>query len=230
MKKAFLYLLLISSGSMMHSQTFNTDSIFEPKLKGEIFTMKAGTVGEQFYNDAWTESDIRLSSGELVFNKLLKYNAFMDEVIWFMADSSRQVKLEKHFIDEFCFKNYKGKAIRFKRIRVRLPQMHDSADIFVEVLYEKSVSLYAYRKVGKKGHIDRIENGVLYSFDKLVSQPVCIIILPDGTVIFFRRIRERALIKACPEQYKNALRNIISENNLSIRTENDLIELANMID
>jgi hypothetical protein len=230
MNKALLYLSVISFGSVMYGQAVDMDSIFEPRLAGDIFIMKSGTVGEQFYNETWTEGNIKLSSGEKVVNKLLKYNALLDELIWFMPDSSRQVRLEKHFIDEFCFNNYKGKAIRFRRIRVSIPLMADSADIFVEVLHEKRASLYAFRKVEKKGSVNRIVEGVMYSFDKLVSRPVYIIILPDKTVISFKRIREGTLIKAFPEQFKGSVKDLILENNLSIRTENDLIDLVNLID
>ena len=229
MKRAFLYLIIIFWGVVVNGQTINLDSIFGPKLSGEIFQKKTGTVGTQYYNDDWAESDIKLSTGELAVNKLLKYNELIDEVIWFQADSSRQIKLEKHFIDEFCFKNYKGKSVRFKRIQAKLPQMTVPTDIFVEVLCEKTASLYVFRNVRINGSSNIVEDGVLYSYDKLVPQPVYILILPDKKTITFNTIRRSVLLKVLPEGYRNTVKEIIQQNYLSVRSENDLIKLVNLI-
>jgi hypothetical protein len=229
MKRAFLYLIIIFWGIVVNGQTINLDSIFGPKLSGEIYQKKTGMMGKQFYNDDWTESDIKLSSGELAVNKLLMYNELMDEVIWLQADSFRQIKLEKHFIDEFCFKNYNGKSVRFKRIKAKLPSMMDSTDIFVEVLCEKTASLYVFRNVRINGNINSVEDGVLYSYDKLVPQPVYILILPDKKTITFKTIRRGVLLKALPEEYKTTVKEIIQQNYLPVRSENDLIKLVNLI-
>jgi len=229
MKRAFLYLIIIHFGIALNGQAINLDSIFESKLCGEIFRMKTGILGEQFYNDDWTESDIKLITGETAVNKLLKYNAFMDEVIWLEADGLRQVKLEKHFIDEFCLKNYKGGSIVFKRMQLKLPRMTDTADIFVEVLSEKSASLYVFRNVVIQGTVDRVEDGVLYSYDKLVSQPVYILSFPDKETVTFQKIGRNALLKALPNAYKTIVTEIIQRDHLSVRDEDDLIKLVSLI-
>ena len=229
MKKAFLFLIIINFVIESSGQSINLDSIFEPKLCGEIFRMKTGTLGEQFYNDDWTESDITLTTGETAVNKLLKYNAFMDEVIWLQADGLRQVQLEKHFIDKVCLKNYKGRSIVFKRMQLKLPRMSDTADIFAEVLSEKSASLYVFRNVVIQGTVDKVENGVLYSYDRLVSQPVYIISLPDKGTVTFQKVGRSALLKALPEAYKAAVIEIIQRNHLSLRNEDDLIKLVSLI-
>jgi hypothetical protein len=229
MKRAFLYMIIIFSGSVISGQTVNLDSIFEPKLSGEIYQKKTGIMGKQYYNNDWAESDIKLSSGEMVVNKQLKYNAFIDEVIWLPADSSRQVKLEKHFIDEFCFKNYNGKSIRFKRLHTRLPQMTDSTDIFVEVLLEKKASLYVFRNVRITGIINTVEDGVLYSFDRLEPQPVYFLILPDRKTVAFKKIGRNVLLKVLPAEYRTAVKGIIQQKYHSIQSEADLINLVDLI-
>ena len=229
MKKAFLFLIIINFVIAISGQAINLDSIFEPKLCGEIFRMKTGTLGEQFYNNDWTESDIKLTTGETAVNKLLKYNAFMDEVIWLQADGLRQVQLEKHFIDEVYLKNGKGGSVVFKRMLIKLPRMTDSDDIFVEVLSEKSASLYVFRNVVIQGTVDRIENGVLYSYDRLVSQPVYILSLPDKGTVTFQKIGRSALLKALPEAYKTTVIEIIQRNHLAVRNEDDLIKLVSLI-
>src|SRR5271166_3609546 len=168
MKKTILYLLLLGYGIQGIGQSVSIDSMFEPKLSGALFYMTGGTVGKQFYSDDWTNGDIKLHTGEWVFNKKLKYNTLLDEIIWLQVDSFRQVKLEKHFIDEVCFKNINGKPVRFIRIRYKSDPLQDTTDIFVEVLTEKKASLVVYRKVIPRGKIIREYNGVSYSYDMLV--------------------------------------------------------------
>jgi hypothetical protein len=229
MKRAFLYLIISFSGSLIYGQTINLDSIFAPKLSGEIYQKRTGIVGKQFYNDDWEESDIKLSTGEMAVNKFLKYNELEDEVIWLQGDISRQIKLEKHLIDEFCFKNYKGGPVTFKRIHIRLPQMTDSTDIFVEVLAERTASLYVFRNVRINGNINSVEGGILYSYDTIVPQPVYILNLPDGNTITFRRINRNILLNALPKEYKTTVKKILQQNYLSLRSEDDLIKLVRML-
>jgi hypothetical protein len=150
-------------------------------------------------------------------------------VIWIQEDISRQVKLEKRLIDEFSLKNYKGKSIRFKRIQIKLPQMTDSTDIFVEVLLERNASLYVFRNVRINGNISIVEDGVPHYFDTLIPQPVYIIYLPGGETITFKRIRRSVLLKALPEEYRTTVKKIIQQNSLSVRSEDDLIDLVRLI-
>lgn len=229
MKRVVWYFVFLWFCAASYGQGINLDSIFETKLGGKLFQMRAGLVGSQFYNDDWVNSDLKLITGETVHNKKLKYDALLDEVIWLQEDSFREVELEKHFIREFCFKNYQNRQVCFRRIRAKLPQMIDSADIFVEVLLEKSSSLFVFRKVKVEGSVNRLIGGVLCSFEKLVPDPVYLISLPGGNSVFCKRIRRHLLLKALPDAYKTKVREIIQRNHLTIRTEEDLARLVGLI-
>lgn len=227
MKRALIYLILFFWGSASFAQSINMDSIFEPKLRGEIFQAKTGVEGNQFYNNEWAMSDIKLSSGEMIFNKQLKYSVLLDEVIWLKPNSYLQVKLEKHFINKFYLKNQKGESVSFKRIRVKLPPM-DSTDIFVEVLVEKPVSLYVFRTVRIEGNVNNV-NGVDRYFEKIIPDPKYILILPDKQIVTFKRINKRVLINTLPENYKSTFKETIQQNHLSVRTEHDLVKVVGLV-
>ena len=226
MKSTLIFLFFIYCGSALYAQAINLDSIFEPKLRGEIYLPKTGIEGKQFYKDEWAKSDIKLNSGEMVFNKQLKYSQLEDEVIWLPAGSFRLVKLEKHFIDEFTFKNMNGQSVRFKRKRVKLPTMVDSTDIFTEVLIENAASLFVFRTVSIENTYNNLD-GVLYSVKKINAQPVYILIFPDKQIISFRKISKHALLKVTPEKFKATIKNILEQDHFSIRSENDLSRLVN---
>ncbi len=219
---------MLCCGSALYAQSINLDSIFEPKLRGEIYLAKTGIEGKQFYNDDWAVSDIKLSTGEIVSNKQLKYSMFEDELIWLPTGSFRLVKLEKHFIDEFTFKNPDGSQVNFKRQKVKLPAMNDSTDIFVEILTEKAARLFVFRTVNVESATNNL-NGELYSVKKLVPQPVYILMFPDKQTISFRKISRRVLLKAAPEKYKVTLKTILEREHLSLHSEPDLARIAGLI-
>jgi hypothetical protein len=108
--------------------------------------------------------------------------------------------------------------------------MTDTADVFLEVLTEKDASLYVFRNVIIQGTINRVDGGVLYSFNKLTPQPEYILMLPGGETCTFKKIGRIALLKALPEYYKAVVNEIIQQNHLSLLDENDLVKLADLID
>ena len=224
-----LFNLIFLAVSTLGAQPLHTDSIFEPKLSGRLFTMRSGIIGSQFYRDDWEPADIRLLTGDTVRNKLLKYDVLLDEVIWWYKDSMREVELEKGSVDEFWFRNGKSDAIHFRKIRARLPGMADSTEVFVQVLIEKAAALYVFRKVRAEGSVNRVEKGVLCSFDLIVPDPLYMICFPDGKSIYLRKTRKRLLLKALPEEYAANVKQIIQKNHLSVHSEKDLTALAGMI-
>jgi hypothetical protein len=228
MKRALLYLLLLCCDSAIYAQSINMDSIFEPKLRGEIFHIQKAVEGNQFYSNEWIMSDIKLSSGEIVFNKQLKYNILLDDIIWLKPNGYEQVKLEKHFINAVYFKNYNGKDIYFKKIRAKLPSMLDSTEIFVEVIAEKAASLYVFRTVRIEGTVNNVD-GIDRYLDRIVPEPIYILLLPDRQTCIFKKISKHSLIKALPEKYKSSVKDRIQQNHLAIRNENDLTKLVDLI-
>jgi hypothetical protein len=228
MIKGILRILLIVCCTATYGQSINIDSIFEPPLRGETFLKKTGTEGKQFYNDNWVLGDIKLCSGETVFNKQLNYNVLLDEVVWLQAGTFRQVKLEKQFINEFYLKRQQGRDIRFKKMRIKLPTMNDSTDIFVEVLVENSASLYVFRTV-RVEETSNIVNGIQSYVENIVPQPQYFLKLPDKQAITFKRIKKKVIVNALHEKYKYIIKATIQQNHLSIHTEEDLTKLVTLI-
>ena len=48
MKVKLSFILFLGLSNLLLSQNVNLDSLFEPKLKGELFEVKAGFVGNEF--------------------------------------------------------------------------------------------------------------------------------------------------------------------------------------
>jgi hypothetical protein len=223
------YVMLLVSVNLC-GQNASLDSLFEPRLCGSIYQISPGFKGSQFYNKEWADADILLSDGELVGNKLLRYNGFIDEVIWKNNVDQTEVKLEKHFISDFTFKNYQGKSIRFKRIQAKLPGIADSAEIFAEVLAESKSSCYAYRKIVVEGYDLKTVNGLTYISDNLVAQPQYFLVLPDKQIVVFRRISKHSILNILPEKYRVSAKNILQKNHLSLKDEEDLKKFTTLME
>jgi hypothetical protein len=228
--KLLIPFIVLLFSTTLCGQNVNMDSIFEPRLCGTVYEMAVGYKGSQFYNNEWANADILLSNEENISNKLLRYNGFIDEVIWKNNTEQVDVKLEKHFINEFVFKNYNGKSIRFKRILVKLPGIADSTEIFVEVLAESKSSCYVFRKIMVKGYDLKVVNGLTYISDNLAAQPQYYLVLPDKEIILFRHISKRSILKALPEKYMESAKSLIQKNHLSLRSEDNLKIFTEMME
>ncbi len=64
MKVKLSFILFLGLSNLLLSQNVNLDSLFEPKLKGELFEVKAGFVGNEFNNNEWTLGDIQFNSAK----------------------------------------------------------------------------------------------------------------------------------------------------------------------
>jgi hypothetical protein len=106
--------------------------------------------------------------------------------------------------------------------------MPDSADIFIEVLVEKTASLYVFRTVRMEGSVNNI-NGVERYLNRITPEPQYLIILPDHQTRVFKKISRHSLLKMLPEKYKNTVKDIVQRNHLSVRSENDLAKLIILI-
>ena len=225
MNKFMVFALLILLQISGYGQITTSDTAFQPRLCGILYVPGPKTEGSPFYNDEWINSDILLSNREMVTNKPLKYNAFIDEVIWFCQEKSVQVQLEKHFIDRFYLKQFQGKTVCFKRIHVPASLTGDTLEIFAEALYEGRMSLYAKRQVVVGGTVTQTKEAASYIYDKLVVKPRYYLVLPNHEVVMLRQISRRTVLKALPLSYRNIAKEILGAHHLQLHTENDLVDL-----
>jgi|WetSurMetagenome_2_1015567.scaffolds.fasta_scaffold241257_1 hypothetical protein len=226
MKQPLLFIFILSLCTALYSQEPHIGLVFEPQLCGEVYTIPKGFSGNQYFNKEWLVGDIVLNSGDTASNKLLKYNGFLDELIWLDSANNRQVKLEKHFIGEFSLKMPGDRVFKFKRIQERQLITGDPADIFVEVLSENAASLYVQRIIATRGVTTKYIEGKDYSLDYLEPQPKYFLVLPDGQTAVFRWINKRAFLRILPGSYVKTVKSILRERNLPLRNEKQLAEIV----
>jgi len=152
----------------------------EPYLTGELFAQALPVDATTWLNSEWLSGDIYLSNGEVVRNKLIKYNGLLDELFWQEPKSKNIIKLDKEAILQFHFLNFKGDtSVYFRKIKVKRNIIADSSEIFGEVIYDGRLSLFVLQTF----FIERREliymNGIPYQKDVYAEEPVYYFRLPD---------------------------------------------------
>ncbi|ADQ79184.1 hypothetical protein Palpr_1035 [Paludibacter propionicigenes WB4] len=204
------------------------DSTFNSKLTGEYFYENTHYIGEQFFNKDWTEGDILLSNGTMIYKKSLKYSGLLDELIWLNSLNYGKFKLDKSSISEFWLKNISENDIHFKRINASDTSAIRRSDIFAEVKVEGKFSLYIQRKVSVIGSENVRNDNTLTSYDDLKNTPRYYIKLPSNQYLMLTKIRRRAFLRLFPED-KKAINKLIKDNHLKIKIESDFVKLIELM-
>lgn len=225
-----LLLICISTNAQISIVTKvpEVDSIFSPKLTGELFYEKKDYIGDQFFNKDWADGDILLSTGEMIYGKYLKYNGLLDELIWLNSTNFGTFKLDKSSIAEFWLKKIAGADIHFKQINVSKTGNIKPQNIFAEIKVEGNFSFYIQRKISITGTENSYKNEVLGIFQDIDATPNYYIKLPTNQYLMLTKLRRRAFLKLFPEK-KKGIAKIIRTNNLDVSVESEFVKLIELM-
>lgn len=225
MKHLFL-LALLWMGVSLYAQ--DADSIFSPKLTGEIYNTEPKYLGDLFFNNHWTESTILLTSGEKVYGEKMKYNGYLDEVVWYNNTNFTPFILDKDYISEFWTTDSLHVPVHFKRLLVSDSTGRRPKDIYVQVALEGATSLYIQRRVITLP--DEVVSGAfgLYAKKSYGQAPIYYIKMPSGQFLSLRRISRKGFLNLFPEQ-KETLVQLIRRNGIKLKTEQALIQVIRLM-
>jgi hypothetical protein len=199
------------------------DTLFEQKLAGRKVGLYPGhTIGSSYFNDEWCRGDILLVTGNLVKNKQLKYNSLTDELLWLRPLDYSMILLEKEQILGFSINLPGLKTLQFKKM---LLDKTDSEGKFCQVLYEGTYGLYCQRRVVRKEDAVRKGDYSTYLIPVLKKVPLYIILTGTGKTMTLDKISNKTLIINYPYD-KKVLKKMLSDMNLRLETETDLISLV----
>ncbi len=204
------------------------DSIFSAKLTGEFFYEKKQYIGDQYFNKDWTEGEILLSTGEMIYGKSLKYNGLFDELVWLNTFNFGKFKLDKSYINEFWFKNRKSPNNHFKQITLVDKGKDSVQNIFVEVIIEGQISLYVQHKISLQWPKYMVVDNIRQKYDVLEATPVYFIKPPSNSYLTLSKLRRKAFLRLFPEKQKE-ISKIIKDNHLNINIEYDFVKLIGLL-
>lgn len=216
--KLYLSLIFALVSSALLAATPNDSSKINTHLTGEIYANTNSIKGVQFFNDEWTNSHFELTTGETVYNKKLKYNIMLDELIFYNDDINQQIKLDKPLIFSFVVKNKNGIDKHF--IKVNLPQNEEP--VFAELAVDGKYTLYIQHTVRMQYDYVNID-GINYR--QPTTDPITLYYIKTDDNQFFtiNKIKKRNVLNIFPD--KKWMSQLIKKNRLKMKSENDLIKL-----
>lgn len=187
-----------------------SEELLEDKILAQNYSLRVQSPEIQFYNN-WTLGDVILTSGSVIHNKLLRYNGFMDALFWMRTKDYQTSVIEKNTIASFLLYDDEHKPYAFfKKLKMKNLFGKDSSDVFLEVLTEGKLSLYAWRKVAVINNVDEYSTDYQFYLWK------------DG-IMYPLSLKKRSLLKLMGDE-KSIMRGIIRENNLNVSNENQMIK------
>lgn len=227
----FAFLLICFSINAQNNVTTSVsevDSIFSPKLTGEIFIPEGQHKGDLFINNKFVKSNILLSTGEMVYGEFLKYNGYLDEVVWINVSNYKQFILDKSYICDFWLKDRLDTPIHFQRINVSDSTDSHRPGIFVEVAIEGKMSLYIQHKISRLPDEIIEVNGQRYYIKAFEPTPLYYIKLPSNRYLKMSKLSRRSFLNLFPEQKKSISR-LVRINHLDLKSKSGLIETIDLM-
>lgn len=214
MKTLYIYLLTIIFSITVSAQEFCSieliNSIIEDSksaiITAELFVNEHPTKKEQFYNN-WTNGSIKFTNGTEAYNCKLRYNAWLDELIWLRESDFKSGLVLKSTIQEFTFNNNDNTNIKFTKYKTS--NGINTFDTFLEAISEGKIALLCHRKASYNKNAQSFSNKqqfYLYRNGKLTK--LC--------------LNKRSLKSILSENELIQLKQILKENNLSIKNEYEL--------
>jgi hypothetical protein len=224
--KIYVYFVLLIIGIQnMNGQNKGSINVLDQRdciecLTGELFAPVQAIDPETWFNKEWLPGDIYLSNGEIVRNKLIKYNGSLDELFWKEPKSGNTIKLDKEPIVQFHFQNVNSDTtVYFRKIRVKRNALSDSSEVFGQLIYDKSNSLYILHTFNIKGTEIVRTNGTTFEKINYEKIPVYVFMFTKQKTFITRSLSRRSLYSCCPEK-KDRINEFLKENKLGRAVNN----------
>lgn len=154
-------------------------------LSGESYVYHNEYAGSQFLYEGWQRGNVRLFNGQQAEYQLLRYNAYLEELIWMEPATMRMVKLDRKLVDAFSLLHpFLDEEIHFvKAADVAAFGRTVPSHVFLEKVYQGAFMLYARRQIVPTGRMEskfvrgRSEQRIL-----IAPRPSYYILFPDGSL------------------------------------------------
>jgi hypothetical protein len=178
---------------------------FEQKLLAANFVNKFVRSVNQFYG-TWAKGELKLKNGCTVTNEYLRYNRYHDELLWLRGNDYSIGVVQKDLVESFTiFATENQPTMTFRNMRRNKWLLSDSSSMYMQVLADGPLLLVARRKALRIGENPELNPKDEYFFIK-------------DNIFYKISITRRSLYKFMATE-KEAMREIVRENNLNLRNE-----------
>jgi hypothetical protein len=214
----------------LYGQQMLPAGLSEPKLAGEWYIPEVGYYGNQLFRKKWYKGEVFLWNGRTAHDKKLAYNVVQDALIWLDDAGGKVIRLDKGLITGFVLRDEAGKEMLFKNIRIRPLFSRDTAQVFVQVLFEgKRLAIYAQRKI--EDYYNKRYGGTVSDAAGTTFEPRPEYYLFDQGVQVAKmtKISRKNLLRVFPQE-KKQIKRILRKHHVAVRDEPMLIKAVELID
>lgn len=180
-------------------------------------------IGTPYLFDEWNESEMTTIGGAIIRDILLKYNCYSGQIIVIKKSGPDSLLVNQQFIREFRIFTDSDSPIIFKKYQIQsVNNIEEFA--FYEVLYEGGVNLV---KLFSKKIKHYASETTLVAADKrprLVSENELFLLKKRGEYISVTKNNKKKIM-AFFGPHENQMESYRKANRLSLRSEEDLIQL-----
>ncbi len=203
---------------------------YKAKLSGEVYDFALDAEGDYYLAESWAIGDVSLLSGEKVAGQRLRYNAYLDELIWLSPRGQQSVQIDKQLVESFSVTLPGESQPRvFQRLFFRDGPHLREEGTYAELLHDGDVSLFVHRRVVQSGERVETVGGSLRAVPQLTADPVYYVETPDGQLKELSRLSRRALQGVFPDQQRE-IRSFLRRAQPMIRSEADLVRAISLIE
>jgi hypothetical protein len=191
------------------------------------FSLRNGLMGFEYRNPAerfkgnqyfaaWAKGDLYMKDGTVIPDIYLRYDQYLDEVLWLREiDFKTGLLMHRDIAGFMLYDQSKNPLAVFTSKRIKLPYKTDSSDIFLQELVTGKLALYAYRKVIESPNDYNLVDDSRY------------LLFGDGKC-YFVTLKKGVLMKT-PAFDPVKLKAVIKANRINLNgTEGDLIRLISL--
>lgn len=200
----------------------------EARLSGQVFTFFMQAHGSQYFYEEWLEGRVQLTSGYWVEGQKLRYNAYLDELLWLSPEDLRPIMVDKGLVARFEITRINSTHV-FKRVARQAGEEGLPGGIFAEVLHEGQWSLYAHRKVVQKSEVVQSIGGSTFARPSIQPETVYYLINKQGETIPFSRLNSRRFSRLFDGKERE-VRRTLREKGLRINDERGLLQAMDLVE
>lgn len=190
-----------------------SEATLEDKLTGITIAHENLKLPQGEIYSLWSHGDIFLNNGEIITNRLMRYDGLSDQLVVSSVNENVQLVIEKNTIKGFDINLLNSDMIlHYKKIKIRDIYSTEYHDAYLHVLVSGKTSLYAYRRIQHVGSTFDLET--YYSY---------VIIKDDGSIYHFANFSRRYIAGLFPEK-KEIFKPQLRKQRNRVRDEEHLIK------
>lgn len=183
---------------------------FKRKISGKKYIYKLTNKGTQFYHSDWLPGTIIFEDGEIIEDVMIRYNSYIDELVYFNNNIKSLLTVDKYLIKEFTVRSPLYGIQRFRKMHF---ENSPEKEKYFNVLYEGEITLLArFATKEKKISVYKDKYGFLRDSELIQTETFYTYTLDNG---FKKFIPRRSSFLKMYKNNKSQVRQIMRRNRVN---------------